>query len=238
MAPKKTTVKTTAKKAVTKKTVPKKTAKRSNNKAVIHQHIGKAGSLFETSAILAWGLVVLLLGGIIGMLSGNASIIKKFSGEQAMVVVGDTTWMPVEGKPVSVIILNDKTCGQSCDTTQTLASLKQNITPALMVRNVDISEEEGKKLLESFDLVSVPQVFFGKELKELKASNGTNFVDNLPAGMMILKNDLYYVDGARVGFKVGKYIKKPTFADLDSEPKKGEWSRTSGRIYRLPMSVL
>ncbi len=135
-------------------------------------------------------------------------------------VYKDKTWIPVPGHPVEMIVLNDKNCGNKCDTAREVSSLRQAVTPALLVRNVDISESEGQELIEKFEINSVPKFFLGDGLDSIKDAEGKKFVET-SSNILIENGDLYLIDSGKVGFKAGKYIEAPKFADTDTEPKKG-----------------
>lgn len=135
-------------------------------------------------------------------------------------VYNGQTWIPVPGNPVELVVLNDSECGQKCDTTQAIGTLRQVITPALLVRNVEVDSDEGNSLISDFDIVSVPQYILGDGIEGQKSSNGTSFLEE--SQDLVIENDgLYLIDGAKVGFRVGKFLKAPIFADIDTEPSQG-----------------
>jgi len=172
-----------------------------------------------------WVLAVLFAGALIGTYASDAFWMNQFDEENSMLVIDDTTWMPVGGAPVTVVVLNDEKCGQVCDTKANLDALRASVNPALKVKEVEVDSEEGKALIEAFDIVSIPQYFFGEDIEALEAAGpdgeDVKFIDNLPAGLLTQKDDLYFIDSARVGFKPGKFISAPEFADLDTEPSIG-----------------
>lgn len=227
-APKKVAVKKTTKaKVVTKKVVTKKAPMKmvtpviaaSTNKVV-------APKKSSTGSFWGWLLAVLLGGALIGTYAADTYWMQSFDAEAGMLVIDNKTWMPVGGTPVTVIVLNDKNCGAACDETASLDSLRASVTPALKIKQVDVGSKRGKQLIADFDLVSIPQYFFGEDIEALEVAGAdgeeVQFIKNLPAGLLIAKDDLYFIDGARVGFKPGKFIVAPEFADLDSEPTQGD----------------
>jgi len=174
---------------------------------------------------IGWLFAVLLGWALVGTYASDSYWMESFDESEGMLVVDDKTWMPVGGAPISVVVLNDKDCGVACDASGSLNSLRASVNPALKVTEVDISSPEGEALINQFDLVSIPQYFFGEDIEELTAEGAdgeeVRFIDNLPTGLLTEKNDLYYIDSAMVGFKPGKFIKAPEFADLQSEPSQG-----------------
>jgi len=241
----------TPKKTTTKKTTVKKTTTKSKpaapKKAVVKKTVSNAKPVEKTKertpvytastdktnsgGMWGWLLAVLLGGALIGTYAADSYWMESFDDEEGMLVIDDKTWMPVGGIPATVVVLNDANCGAACDDKASLDSLRASVTPALKVQRVDISSAAGKKLIEDFDVVSVPQYFFGEDIDELEAEGpegeDIKFVENLPAGLLIKKedifngDDLYFIDGARVGFKPGKFIVAPEFADMDTEPSRG-----------------
>lgn len=232
--PKKTTTpkKGAVKKTTTSKAVaPKKVvAKKAPMKMVTP--VGAASSKTAatrksgTNGLWGWLLAALLGGALIGTYAADTYWMQSFDEEAGMLVIDDKTWMPVGGIPVTVMVLNDENCGAACDDTASLNSLRASVTPALKVQRIDISSAKGKALIKDFDVVSIPQYFFGEDVEELEAEGpdgeDVKFIENLPAGILIEKEGLYFIDGARVGFKPGKFIVAPEFADLDSEPTRGD----------------
>ena len=204
MPAKKTTTKTTK----MTKSQPKKVTTKAINKAL------------TTPSMLPWGLAVLFLGAFVGTLFYGLSWSQKISGE-TMFVANGQTWMPVAGEPMELLVLNDTNCGAACDPAGSIAVLRQNITPALITETVEVSTPRGQELVAIFDIKSVPQYFFGEGLAQLKADDGTNFIDNLPEGFFVNQDGLYHLSNTQVGFRVGAFIEDPEFADLDTEPSKG-----------------
>ncbi len=145
----------------------------------------------------------------------------EMGGDNEFAVFDNKTWIPVPGTPVELIILNDEDCGSKCNTDQSVPALRQAITPAFLIRTVDVSEAEGKDLISQFEVTSVPQYFLGDGIESHEDDEGQKFVES-SAPLLTEKEGLYLLDSAKVGFKPGKYIKLPEFADVDSEPKKGK----------------
>ncbi len=234
-ATKSTTIKS-AKMVMKTKPAPKAKAKPPVKKVAVNKEtpkkVSSTPSRIEPSPVLpggsgliGWLLAVLFGGALVGLFVADSFWMSTFDKESSMVVVENKTWMPVEGTPVTVVVLNDETCGSACDASRSLDSLRASVTPALKVKNIDISSNKGKALVKSLDLVSVPQYFFEEDIEDLEVEGPegeeVRFIDNLPAGLLTMKDDLYYIDSARVGFKPGKFIKAPEFADLDTEPVRG-----------------
>lgn len=223
-----TSKKTTAKSSVSKS----KTAKaKSTSKKTTPTKVAKSKTATTTDknsgsvSLLGWLVAVLMAGALVGTYVSDVFWMDKFDEEASMLVIDDITWMPVGGSPVTVVVLNDASCGDRCNTESSLNSLRASVNPALKVEEVDINSAEGLALIETFNLVSVPQYFFGEDIENLEAEGAdgeeVRFVDNLPPGLLTKSGELYYIDSAQVGFKPGKFITQPEFADLETEPSKG-----------------
>ncbi len=139
---------------------------------------------------------------------------------QELVVADGKTWIPVPGKPVEVIVVNDSSC-KNCNPAQGIAMLRQNVTPALLVRQVEADSAEGKALIEKFDLKTIPQFILADGIEDFKAPTGKLFTEEAKE-VLTQKGDKYLVNGARVGLKPGEFLETPSFANLDTEPVKGK----------------
>lgn len=203
--------------ATTKKTTKKTLAKKTVTTAAQTQSADKNW--------FGWVFALLFAGALVGAYASDAFWMNQFDAENGMLVIDDTTWMPVGGAPVTVVVLNDENCGQVCDTKANLEALRASVNPALKVKEVAVDSPQGQALIKDFDIVSIPQYFFGEDIEDLKAKDPdgkeVKFIDNLPAGLLTKKDDLYFIDSARVGFKPGKFISAPEFVDLDTEPQIG-----------------
>ncbi len=139
--------------------------------------------------------------------------------EDGMVVYDGKTWIPVNGNPVEVVVLNDSTCGPKCDTGGPINALRTAVTPALLVREVDVSEAEGEALIAQFEFESVPQYILSSGIETIKTPSGALFIEE-QAPVLVEKEGQYLVDGSKVGFDVGKFLTAPVF-ELDQEPVLG-----------------
>ncbi len=145
---------------------------------------------------------------------------KTKEGENQFVVYDNKTWIPISGEPVEAIVLTSSSC-KSCETVNSINALRQNITPALLVRTVEAVSEEGKNLIKKFNLKSIPQFILADGIEKLKTKNNKKFIEESKE-ILIKKDNLYLLDGVKVGFKVGEFIETPSFANLDSEPVQGK----------------
>lgn len=150
----------------------------------------------------------------------SGSVQAKFASGQDLVVHGGKTWIPVEGEPVEMIVLTDNTCGAACDHAPVVANLRQGITPALLVKKVDISSTEGKKLMTDFEVKGIPAYFLGSGIEKLM-KDGKKFVElEHVAPVLVKKGKIYHLDPAKTGLKFGKFLVAPEF-ELAGEPTAG-----------------
>lgn len=124
-----------------------------------------------------------------------------------MVVDGDTTWMRVPGRPLPVTILSDPAC-ETCNTEAIVKQLQAGITPALMVQGVTPGSENGRQLIEQFDIQAIPAVFFGKGLDAITTSTGMPFPQQF-AQMLEQKGDIYRIKNDVAGFGYGEFLTQP-----------------------------
>jgi len=143
--------------------------------------------------------------------------------EDVQFVVADgKTWIPAEGSPVELLVLSDRSCGEKCDWSGAVTALKNFITPALLVRVVDADSQEGKSLIEKFEISSVPKFFLAAGAEKFE-KNGKKIVEEL-ADFLTKKDELFLIDSGKAGFPTGKFLAPPNFENAD-DPKIG-----SGRV--------
>jgi predicted DsbA family dithiol-disulfide isomerase len=70
--------------------------------------------------------------------------------------------------PVELIVLNDEKCGDSCDTTR-IVQVSQQLFLGLKTKNVDISSEEGKALVEKYKIEVVPAYLYEDSVEQSKS---------------------------------------------------------------------
>ncbi len=140
---------------------------------------------------------------------------------QEMVVLGGKTWISVEGTPVELLVVNDKNCGEVCAPDQAVGFLRQALTPALLVRTVDINSAEGESLKKKFLFTSVPSYILGESAGNLMRG-GKRVLDEI-APVLIEKDGYFLIQSEKVGFPVGKYLTVPDI-DKKGEPTLGDGS--------------
>ena len=157
--------------------------------------------------------------GVLSVSDLTGSLLAQLTNGQQLIVHGGRTWIPVEGEPVELVVLNDETCGQPCDPTGTLESLRKGVTPALLIRTLDITSEEGQQMIKDFDIKGIPAFAFGEGVDKFQR-NGEFFLEKA-ADVLTEKDGKYFLDPTATGIKFGKFIVAPEF-ELDKEPELGE----------------
>jgi len=124
--------------------------------------------------------------------------------------------------PVSfeVIVLNDKRCS-SCDVSRIIATTEQLFKGAKH-RTVDVSSEEGKKIVEDLGLTVVPVFIFDKDVEKTKTWTDTPRIRDAfePAGDKYRLKDAvtkasYYIDEE----KRNQYLKSIGVVKGDNKPQ-------------------
>jgi len=174
-------------------------------------------------------LAVFFLAAFIGALCTDTWFAQSFSLEKGVVITGNRSWLPVEGKPVEVLVLNDESCGSLCDTTQALMMLRQNITPALQIETVEVGSTQGKKLIEDFNIKGVPAYVLGKGASEITKQvpnaegklEKKKFVE-LAKNVLTEKSGLYLLN-EKSGLLLSQFFTTPSI-DVKDEPALGSGS--------------
>jgi len=125
---------------------------------------------------------------------------------------GDKTWVAYK-EPVieaKVLTVNDEeleNC-ESCDPTEVLVWMKKFV-PTLVAKKVDASSEEGKALIEKYQLKAIPSFVFDNKVED------TDFYKQGQASMIFEEKDGGFVlNSSALGLPVGKYLAMP---EVDNE---------------------
>jgi len=167
-----------------------------------------------------WAVVIILAGALLGSLFVDVAQFITKSGYSAralkkvrMFTEGDRTWVAYNDPPVKIKVLGvnkeeQKKCPK-CDPTDVLNWLRKFI-PTITAEKIDFSSDEGKKLVENYQLKTIPAFVFDDSVKEAEFySNGdaqTLFEER--AGSLVL-------NASGLGIPVGKYLETPSIADDD-----------------------
>lgn len=128
---------------------------------------------------------------------------KKIIDEE----IGKPAEQPTEEPQVNFTVLNDSTC-KTCTYAQLVDAIKSRFFPNLQVNEIDISSEEGKKMVQEFGVNVVPAYFFGEEVAD--TSSYADISQTLEQ-----KGSYYMIIPAAVD--VGKVLEMPNLADRPVE---------------------
>lgn len=159
-------------------------------------------------------LIILLSGMFLGSLFIDFSqLVQKngFSvgkiGQSDIFEANGKTWVAYTQPAIDVKVVNDANCEQ-CNVDEILVWLRR-ILPTIATEKVDYKSEEGKHLIEKFDLKTLPAFVFGPEAKS------TDFYMQAKA-LFDEKDNQLALRTQDVGIPVGEYIKYPQINDGDA----------------------
>jgi protein-disulfide isomerase len=125
---------------------------------------------------------------------------------------GDKTWVAYKEPVVEVKVLTVsdeelENC-ENCDPTEVLVWMKKFV-PTLVAKKVDASSDEGKALIEKYQLKAIPSFVFDDKVKD------TDFYKQGQASMIFEEKDGNFVlNSSALGLPVGKYLAMP---EIDKE---------------------
>ncbi|QQS61446.1 MAG: DsbA family protein [Candidatus Moraniibacteriota bacterium] len=122
--------------------------------------------------------------------------------------LNNKTWVSFEEPITKVSVLVDKDC-EECDPSQALLFLRRYI-PTMLASEVDVTSNEGKKLIEESKITALPAFVFDTSVAK------TDFYLQA-AQLFIPKEDKssFSLDIAQLGVPVGKYLKLPEVGEND-----------------------
>lgn len=160
-------------------------------------------------------IIVVLIGLFVGSLFvdlGQLVTGSGFSGsairQHDILVTGGKTWVGYTDPKVSLRIVNDEACAE-CDPSEALLWLRR-IVPTIEAERVDISSEEGKRLTETFGLVTVPAFVFDTAVKETEF-----YTQAEPLFRQDEKSQWLVFDINQIGMPVGRYLVAPETGEND-----------------------
>lgn len=165
-------------------------------------------------------LVIILSGIAIGSIfvdvvqfvSGNGYSERALKDSEVF-VAGDKTWVAYEDPAVEVKVLSVddeelENC-ESCDPTEVLVWLKRFV-PTLISIKVEASSEDGKALIETYGLKTIPSFVFSKEIQD------SSFYQGEARVLFSEKNDNFVLNATGLGIPVGKYLETPEISESDA----------------------
>lgn len=116
------------------------------------------------------------------------------------------TWVAYSEPLVKLQVITDDTC-ETCKPDEVLVGLK-GVLPTMLNEKIDVNSEQGKKLVASLEIKTIPAFVFSKEVEKTELfTKAEPFLEK--------KGELYLIKSAEAGFPVGKYISAPKISDND-----------------------
>lgn len=152
--------------------------------------------------------LVILLGGLfVGSLFVDFSQLIKGGGISQKVLrdkdifqLDGKTWVSFSDPMIEVSVINDEEC-EDCNVDEIMVSLKK-VMPTMLTNKVEYNSEEGKKMIEEFGVKSLPAFIFAKEIEDTDIYTQAQEI-------FVEKNGKYFMDSAKAGIPVGKYLVTP-----------------------------
>jgi predicted DsbA family dithiol-disulfide isomerase len=169
-------------------------------------------------AHLAIALLVLAL----GALATSAYYNKVYYGEmfkKPLFSFQGKTWVSYDDPIVKLTIVNDPKC-ETCISEPIVGYFKSGLASTLFVEEINFDSQEGKDLVNKFNIKSVPAFIFGsnvKDLKKLKEAKPEELGQTF-----IIKDDQYYLKpvivssmASEMGIDLGRFISLPKITAED-----------------------
>lgn len=152
--------------------------------------------------------LTILLGGLFlgslfvdfSQLIKGGGISQKILKDKDIFQLDGKTWVAYSDPIIEVSVINDESC-EECNVDEIMLSLKK-IMPTMLTNKVAFDSEEGKKLIQDFEIKSLPAFIFAKEIEDtdIYAQAQEIFIE---------KNGQYFMDSGKAGIPVGKYLTLP-----------------------------
>jgi hypothetical protein len=124
--------------------------------------------------------------------------------------LGDKTWVAYQEPAVKAqVLISEKENCPECDPQKVLEWMK-NFMPTISVDKVLASSEEGKKIIEKYELKTVPSFVFDKKLDQTDF-----FKEGQLSQVFEEKKGSYLMNSASLGVPVGEYLKNPEVKEGD-----------------------
>ena len=157
-------------------------------------------SLDPNVLLIIFGLIMgFIISGSFGVNLFSKDDIKIPKGEIKAFEQNGKTWVAFDDPVVNATIITDKDC-ENCDYQEVIEMIKGAAIPTLNVREINFDAEEALKLIELFNIRSIPAFIFDSRLIEIKEYGQIKDV-------FINKGESYYLDSVKAGIPIGKLIK-------------------------------
>jgi protein-disulfide isomerase len=160
--------------------------------------------------------LVILLGGlfvgslfvdVVQMVRGGGFSERALKNSDVFSSTGKT-WVAYNDPIIKIQVINDDTC-ENCKPDEALVGLRR-VMPTMLTEKIDVNSQQGKALVEKFNIKTVPAFIFSKELEN------TDLFAQAQA-LFEKKDDSYALNTVELGLPVGKYVAGPTVSDSDPQ---------------------
>ncbi|TRZ78112.1 hypothetical protein D4R87_01325 [bacterium] len=141
------------------------------------------------------GSLIVDIGGL-----GEGKISKEYlsSSTGSIFQTGEKTWISYDNPIIEMTVLNDSSCSY-CDPSKEVLAIKQNISPTIVAKDLDVKTQGGENLIDLFNIKSLPAFIFSKEIEDIQG------FENLTE-VLIHEGSYYMLDPARVGMEPFKIL--------------------------------
>lgn len=158
--------------------------------------------------------IILLSGMLLGSLFIDLSQLvekggfsqKKLSQMDIFEAKGKT-WVAYSEPAVSVSVLSDEAC-EKCDVSEVLVWLRR-IVPTIATEKIDYTTEDGKKLIEKFEIKTLPAFIFENSVAKTEFYSQAKPLFDEKDGQFSLRT-------GDIGIPVGKYLATPEVGEGDA----------------------
>lgn len=155
---------------------------------------------------------VILLGGMLagsmfvdlGQLVSREGFSPRAVRENTILEAAGKTWVAYADPKVNVSVITEAACA-ACAPDEALVWLRR-ILPTMEASPIEAGTDQGKALIETFGITTLPAFIFSKEVES------TDFY-GVAAEIFAKKEGKYLLDTGRLGLKPGKYLALPEVKD-------------------------
>ncbi|MCK5490902.1 MAG: thioredoxin domain-containing protein [Candidatus Pacebacteria bacterium] len=159
-------------------------------------------------------VILILFGLIIGIIISGSFGIDIFGKNDNILDIkknvlenNGKTWVAYEDPIVTVNVISDENC-ENCEFESVLEIIK-TIVPTMDNVNINFDSEEGKRLIESFEVKTIPAFVFSSNVSEIKEYD--------KIGDVLIENESgYLLDAVKTGIPIGRNLSAPKAQDDDA----------------------
>jgi protein-disulfide isomerase len=157
--------------------------------------------------------VILLVGLFIGSIFVDVAQMVKGNGFSQRILnktdvfaLNGKTWVAYSEPIVKLQVISDDSC-ETCNPDEALVWLRR-VAPTILPQKIDANSEEGKSVMASVNLKTIPAFIFSGEIEK------TDFYQQAST-LFNKKGDQFVLQTVELGLPVGKYIEAPAVSDDD-----------------------